>query len=769
MTMFKSTISKSIELSLRLIGIWPKSSYTVLRRVFWFVTLGMCVICQVWYCISSLKSADLRVLMDAMSLTVSNIVIFLKLMIIWCNYRVFHNILTIILDDWNNYSLTSQCKQVMLDKAILSNRISNFLVGSYLMTCVFYLISALFIKDDTDEELASNEKKFLLKMSLPFQVTISPLYEIFIMIQFAFEFTVTFIASTLMALYAALALHVGGQINIIYQKFIDFSSINEKDTQRELKCLVAKHQRIINLSNDIRHLFTYISLVQFLADTLVICCLGFVVVTSIGTEEGPTILAKCFPYYVGVNCEAFILCYTSEYLTLKSINIDEAAYNIPWYELEPQDSRILMLLLMRSKKPVKLTAGKFLDISLETFASMYAEIMAVMGPPLEACVLTNKLKMREKEIRNTISYSVKCGLHFVGIWPGTPWPGVHKVFWVTFTLLFQVFQYKYIISYFKTVSLEDMIDTLSLTAAFGLTFIKLIVAWKNHSALRYILSTMEKDCKKYAVMDTNNIISKTGSLSYRITTLIILVYLLSGVLYGVGFACQPTNHSLPRELLLKMDFPFDTTVSPIYELVITMQFLHQTTCASTFGIFSGLLVMVILHIGCQVDIMCQALSNIANGSKKQLRFFINRHQEIINFTEKTEELFTYIALSQLVSNTIITCCLGFLMVVSLGNENGLPVFIKSVMFYTVCSFEAFIFCFAGEYLNIKSELIGETAYKTLWYDLHPNESKLLILLIVRSQKGFPFTFGKFSNLSLESFTAIMKASVSYMSVLLAMT
>lgn len=41
-----------------------------------------------------------------------------------------------------------------------------------------------------------------------------------------------------------------------------------------------------------------------------------------------------------------------------------------------------------------------------------------------------------------------------------------------------------------------------------------------------------------------------------------------------------------------------------------------------------------------------------------------------------------------------------------------------------------------------------------FFDLRPNERQLLIPVILRSQKGFTFTFGKFSSLSLESFTGV---------------
>lgn len=43
--------------------------------------------------------------------------------------------------------------------------------------------------------------------------------------------------------------------------------------------LIRQHQRIIALSGDIETLFSYIALMQFLWNTLVICSLGFVIVT----------------------------------------------------------------------------------------------------------------------------------------------------------------------------------------------------------------------------------------------------------------------------------------------------------------------------------------------------------------------------------------------------------------------------------------------------------------------------------------------------------
>lgn len=121
--------------------------------------------------------------------------------------RILHNILTIVFEDWNNRALTDQKKQLMVENTHLSSRISNFLFGIYSVTSILYSASIALISDDidnTNNELILNKKKLLLKMKLPFDFTIFPLYEFVIVAQFVFECFVALMAGMLMAFSAAL-------------------------------------------------------------------------------------------------------------------------------------------------------------------------------------------------------------------------------------------------------------------------------------------------------------------------------------------------------------------------------------------------------------------------------------------------------------------------------------------------------------------------------------------------------------------------------------
>ncbi|XP_014473817.1 PREDICTED: odorant receptor 30a-like [Dinoponera quadriceps] len=177
--------------------------------------------------------------------------------------------------------------------------------------------------------------------------------------------------------------------------------------------------------------------------------------------------------------------------------------------------------------------------------------------------------------------------------------------------------------------------------------------------------------------------------------------------------------------------------------------------------------------------MCQELLEIPIAEDKHesriatLRALANRHQRIIAFADSVENVFCYAGLMQFLTNTLVICFLGFLIVTS---HDSNEVLMKAISYYVVVNVEAFVLCYTGEYLSSKiyretlflSKSISQSAYASLWYELRPTESRILKLLILRSQKQPALTAGKFVDLSLESFASILKASASYMSVLRAM-
>ncbi|XP_018302571.1 odorant receptor 22c-like [Mycetomoellerius zeteki] len=196
-----------------------------------------------------------------------------------------------------------------------------------------------------------------------------------------------------------------------------------------------------------------------------------------------------------------------------------------------------------------------------------------------------------------------------------------------------------------------------------------------------------------------------------------------------------------QEHILKLKMPFQIDTFRIYVFVTILKYFHIATCGCGISTINSLIIILILHIGDQIDILCDWLlkafskntMNTVDGTT--MKTLITKHQQIIMFSENIENLYyTYIALMLFVSDIIIICCLGFIIIISIGTPGGTPILMRSVLYYIVMNFEAFIYCFAGEYLNVKSKMISDAVYNSLWYDITIEKKRMILFMILRSQK-----------------------------------
>ncbi|XP_015185285.1 PREDICTED: odorant receptor 85b-like [Polistes dominula] len=371
--MRENSICSPVEFGLRLIGLWPNYAYAMIHRIFWTITMIFVLFFECVYVVKHIKTDELPDLMDSLTITLSNGLLFCKLIILWLNDRILEGILMTIAEDYDNNEKDND-RERMYNKVILSQRFASCTILLYSTTVILFSVSVIF----------APERVPVLKMELPFDAMKSPIYELVSILQFLQELLFASTSGLLNGLIVTLMLHLGGQAEIMCQKLTNISPkiMKEKSCKDTLKSLIDSHERIINFSLNVESVFTYIALLQFLSNTLAICFSGFVIITvnmSFDSDQGLVILAKTLPYYTVVNLEAFVLCFAGEYLTSKNDRsstfsqgkaIGEAAYTSTWYELKPNESRYFLLLILRSQKRLTITVGKFMDLSLEGFASI---------------------------------------------------------------------------------------------------------------------------------------------------------------------------------------------------------------------------------------------------------------------------------------------------------------------------------------------------------------------------------------------------------------
>ncbi|KAL6254518.1 hypothetical protein P5V15_014571 [Pogonomyrmex californicus] len=382
---------------------------------------------------------------------------------------------------------------------------------------------------------------------------------------------------------------------------------------------------------------------------------------------------------------------------------------------------------------------------------------------------------------STISRSIEIGLRFIGMWPDSAYPNLYWFSYMTSVAIVQYYQYAYVFIHFELDDLGLLMDSLSLTLAYSLAFLKLLVLWRNRRIFYYIVKIIDQDWSECVINDSyKSTMTGMADLSRRFANTVFSIYAFSSFFLSIGeHFLQSTNDvnqfgNSSRELPIKMEFPFDVSKSPIFECFLIGQFFYDMVIAFVVCLINALLVALVLHVSGQIDIMRQDLDEISNGKYDRSTFLviikglICRHQKIITLSENIENLYTHIALMQVLWNTLVMCCTGFVIIITIdaGDRASL---IKSVSYYIAIVLEAFIYCFAGEFLSAKSKSIGDAIYASLWYNMPPSDSRIILFMILRCQKRLTITAGRVMDLTLEGFTSIMKASVSYISVLNAMS
>ena len=87
------------------------------------------------------------------------------------------------------------------------------------------------------------------------------------------------------------------------------------------------------------------------------------------------------------NVAFFVVCFLNESIKELYCKLNEAIYDIPWYQLHPKDRRILLLALNCDQLNVNLTCAGFHEATLEMFLKV---VKAACGNVMVIATLLNE-------------------------------------------------------------------------------------------------------------------------------------------------------------------------------------------------------------------------------------------------------------------------------------------------------------------------------------------------------------------------------------------
>ncbi|KAF3423718.1 hypothetical protein E2986_11811 [Frieseomelitta varia] len=225
------------------------------------------------------------------------------------------------------------------------------------LVIVTYMLLRLF-------SLKYSDNKLFFRGYFPYDVTISPNYEL-TMIGQAIAMTCSSIFySTVDTFIAMLILHACGQLSNLKEDLMKIHLYNKNNLHRTLKKIVQKHDNVNRFSETVENCFNLMLLFQMLGCIIQLCFQTFQAIVELEQRIVFQIIFLCI-YTVTAMVQLLLYCYVGEKLTFESaifqsIDIADTAYNCEWYSLPPKNARLLVIIMCRAvASPLKLTAGKF--------------------------------------------------------------------------------------------------------------------------------------------------------------------------------------------------------------------------------------------------------------------------------------------------------------------------------------------------------------------------------------------------------------------------
>ncbi|XP_076229466.1 uncharacterized protein LOC116433434 [Nomia melanderi] len=255
-------------------------------------------------------------------------------------------------------------------------------------------------------------------------------------------------------------------------------------------------------------------------------------------------------------------------------------------------------------------------------------------------------------------------------------------------------------------------------------------------------------------------------VSYLSATLFIVVPMFAG-----DDAAQGANAT--RGELLDYPFPSECTLqllgTPEYLRAIIYfgeYFMLLVTVNGNIG--SDLLFIgIIFHLCGQVEVLKVDFSNFLDDDSDGTDRFtalIKRHHHLLTLAEYLNDTIGLIMVIQLFTSCLLICVSGFQFILSLSVNNVVMV-VKSFMVMTTLLGQMFAYSYVGEYSKNQFESIGHYVCRSNWYNAPPKLSKHIMFLLMKTQCPVHLKAGRFFVINIETYTSILKSSMSYLSVL----
>ncbi|KAJ3666968.1 hypothetical protein Zmor_002384 [Zophobas morio] len=250
----------------------------------------------------------------------------------------------------------------------------------------------------------------------------------------------------------------------------------------------------------------------------------------------------------------------------------------------------------------------------------------------------------------------------------------------------------------------------------------------------------------------------------------------------VGFMGQLLTREDPTQLLVNVWLPdFVMKSRVLYYHVYVILILGLVYASFACGTIDPLIGGLAHQATAQLQVLKDNLENLGRHSKQDflnlenidentksknidlaIKNCIRHHQTIIDFVCEYQECFSMVVFSQFTESTLTIGLLCF----QISKTLELDIYFLIAMNYlSLLFFQIFFYCYYGTLLIEESKTLPTAVYMSRWYEYNIQTKRTLNILMERSKRPMVVRAGKLFDLSLDTFTTVLKRAYSFVAVL----
>nr|XP_003700837.1 PREDICTED: odorant receptor 4-like [Megachile rotundata] len=375
----------------------------------------------------------------------------------------------------------------------------------------------------------------------------------------------------------------------------------------------------------------------------------------------------------------------------------------------------------------------------------------------------------------------------IGIWPHSDMSRTKKLYdWFTYVVCYGLISFLFVpCSMYVFLEVEDLYNKIKLFGPlifFLMAFAKYYLLIYHGNDIRECIERIKWDWKNITYHDDKNIMLENANFGRRLVT-VCTFFMYSG--FASYYIIIPITIGKVKSedgnlTFIPLAFPFsslivDTRYSPTNEIIFSVQLIAGALMHGITSAACGLGAMLAVHACGQMQVLMNWLKHLNDGRSDmgesvddRIACIVSQHVRILKYLTHTERTLQLISFAEFLGCTVDICLLGYYVIME-SKSNDITNTVTYAILLTSLTFNIFIFCYIGELVAEQCKKIGEMTYMTEWYRLPGNKKLYCIMIIAMSNSSMKLTAGSMVELSIETFTNVVKTAFAFLNVLRTMT